>query len=318
MTDSANVENRIRLMPFTSRQLSFVSAAAGYALLASLLCAFLVIRSASTSFIQEPLTGERNPDRPSMEAHRAGEQAALSELDWTVFESSSPTREATEGALAGRFRLAGTFLEYGSDVENRRKAILDDLRTGVQSIVAEGADIDDVTVIRILTDRVVMRTGGREETLWLTFTDGAASKGNDAGDGVAESLSDIDESYNRFGGKRVGERRWVFKREALMGYYRELMDNPERLVKVFDSLHPVYTDNNSISGYHLQIEGEPEFFDAAGFMEGDVVRAVNSVDMTNRRRAEFFIRQFAEGKSSAFVIELERGGNRQKFIYQVR
>lgn len=296
-------------MAFTNRQLSLVSATAGYALLASLLCAFLVVRSDPTSSVQDTANDNEIPSKSSME-----ERGALSQLNWAVFESKNAARESVAGTLAGRFRLAGTFLEYGSDVKNRRKAILDDLRTGVQSIVAEGSDIDDVRVVRILTDRVIMRIGAREETLWLTFTDGAKSDD----DGDAEPFLEVDESYDRFGGKRVGERRWVFKRETLMRYYRELMDNPERLVKVFDSLHPVYTENNSISGYHLQIEGEPEFFDAAGFMEGDVVRAVNSVDMTNRRRAEFFIRQFAEGKSSAFVIELERGGNRQKMVYQVR
>ena len=40
--------------------------------------------------------------------------------------------------------------------------------------------------------------------------------------------------------------------------------------------------------------------------------------MTNRRRAEFFIKEFVGDRVNAFVIELERGGTTNKFIYHVR
>ncbi len=122
---------------------------------------------------------------------------------------------------------------------------------------------------------------------------------------------------NSFGGRQVSENRWVFSRQKLLEYYGQLRDEPERLVKVFDSLKPVYTDDRKISGYRLKAEGERAFFDAVGLREGDVIRSVNSIKMTNRRRAEMMIRDFVENRSSAFVFEVERDGKPQRQIYSV-
>ena len=90
------------------------------------------------------------------------------------------------------------------------------------------------------------------------------------------------------------------------------------MLQVFDSLKPIYDSNDKITGYRVGIEGEQDFFDAVGFRENDVVRKVNSLDMTNRNRAEFFIRQFAQEKLSAIVIDVERDGEPRRLVYQVR
>ena len=55
-----------------------------------------------------------------------------------------------------------------------------------------------------------------------------------------------------------------------------------------------------------------------GMKEGDVVRKVNSMDMTSRQRAEYFIKEFAADRANVFMIEIERDGTPQKLIYQVR
>ena len=125
-------------------------------------------------------------------------------------------------------------------------------------------------------------------------------------------------STNKYGGKMVGENSWVFNRQRLLDYYQELRDEPERLVKVFDSLKPLYTPDRRITGYHLGIEGEADFFEAAGMKEGDIVRAVNDVPMTNRRRAEHMISQFVTDQANAFVIEIERNGAPARLVYEVR
>lgn len=248
----------------------------------------------------------------------------LADLDWSRVTAAAspggPGPSSPAGSLAGRFRLAGTFLEYGDEaVPARRKAVLDDTRTGVQSILGEGEAIDDIRVLRVFIDRVTLRAGGRDEDLWMTFARMGSGGSGAATNTAAAAAGDAGAANaDRFGGRRVGENRWLFERSALMAYYRELMDEPERLVKVFDSLRPLYDDARKITGYELHIEGEPDFFDAVGFREGDVVRKVNSMDMTNRRRAEFFIKQFVEGRATAFVIDVERGGQAQKLIYQTR
>jgi type II secretory pathway component PulC len=103
-----------------------------------------------------------------------------------------------------------------------------------------------------------------------------------------------------------------------MGYYQELLDQPERLLKVFDSLAPLYNEERAIEGYRLNIEGEAEFFAAAGLRQNDVVRKVNGIEMTNRRRAENLIRRFAQDDLDIVVLELERDGAPVKQVYEMK
>jgi hypothetical protein len=177
--------------------------------------------------------------------------------------------------------------------------------------------LEDVLVARVFQDSVILRAGALEERLWLSFSKpatGASETGTTDAGGRAEAVGPTD----RFGGKRIGEHRWVFKRKAILDYYGELRDEPERLVQVFDSMKPLYDENERITGYHLGIEGEGEFFEAVGLKEGDVVRSVNSMRMTSRRRAEYFIKEFVADRANAFIIDIERGGEKQKLMYEVR
>lgn len=212
-----------------------------------------------------------------------------------------------------RFRLAGTFFQLSEDATNEvRRAILDDTSTGSQRIVSEGDALDGTLVLRILSDHVQIRDGTGEHSLWLSFTRGSGGAAETNSQDAASGLA------GRFGVRQVGTNRWVFSREPLMQYYKELMDQPERLVRVFDSLKPMYTAQGKIDGYRLNVEGEGDFFEAVGLKENDSVRSVNSLPMTSRQRAEFFIRQFVANRANAFVIEVERDGSRQKVVYEMR
>ena len=70
--------------------------------------------------------------------------------------------------------------------------------------------------------------------------------------------------------------------------------------------------------YVLDVEGEADFFRAVGLVQGDVVRRVNSMEMTNRNRAEYFIREFVVDRVNAFVIDIERDGEPTRLMYHVR
>lgn len=244
------------------------------------------------------------------------EPASPASCDWTIFQNRDGTIPMDQGSLAKRFRLAGTFFAYGGGVSESRKAILHDLAQGVQRISSEKDEIGSVRVVRIFHDRVMLRDGVNEEQLWLSF-----SRPKDKAPRVpfgTGAQGDIHGPTGRFGGKRVGEHSWVFKREVLLNYYEELRNEPERLVNVFDSLKPIYSDLDKITGYRLGIEGEEEFFDAAGMKQGDIIRRVNSVPMTNRRRAEYFIGEFIRDRANAFVLDIERKESKQKLVYQIR
>ena len=246
------------------------------------------------------------------------EPADVAVVDWAIVQQQSLAQKPPSGALADRFRLAGTFFEFGPTENRRRNAILDDRKTGSHHIVSEKDTIDDVTVVSIFLDRVVLRDAAGDVELWLNFAGGNAGGIRDNGPQGQNGPDTGEIPADRFGGRRVGPNRWVFDRKALVRYYQELRDEPERLVKVFDSLDPLYDDVGAITGYQLGAEGEKDFFAAAGLKDGDVVRRVNSVPMTNRRRAEFFISQFINNGANAFAVEVEREDSDVKLIYEIR
>jgi len=235
--------------------------------------------------------------------------------DWKVFEKRDISSGAGESSPGKRFRLAGTFFVHPEDgTPDTRKAVLDDLKSHTQRIVGENDELLDggVRVAQILRESVIIRgSDGQEEELRLGFSQGA---------GVARTGQEVGlagTALNRYGGKQTGAQRWVFSRDSLLSYYQELRDNPQRLVKVFDSLKPLYDDSKRIQGYQLGIEGEAEFFAAAGMKEGDVVRKVNSAPMTSRRSAENYLRQFVNGKATVFVLDIERSGKPERLIYEI-
>ncbi len=243
-----------------------------------------------------------------------------SELDYTVFISETDKSHKSLGKLAKRFRLAGTFFVYNSNGKDLRKAILDDLQSATQHIVREDDQIGSIKVMQVFRNRIVLRDRTHQEELWMSFSGHENESATDENNSSTVEDADTDgvKSSNRFGVRKIGKQRWVMDREKLMNYYQELMDDPERLVQVFDSLKPLYNEDSKITGYQLGVEGENEFFEAIGFKEGDVVRSVNSIPMENRRRAEYFIKEFINDRSNAFVLKMERNGAEQKFIYQVR
>jgi len=239
--------------------------------------------------------------------------------DWDIFHARGVAAPVSTGSLAKRFRLAGTYSVFGGGTTSDRKAVLDDLERQASHVVGEGDAIRDVTVVRIFRDRVILRSGANEEQLWLSFSKGGTGTGDasgagDTGDAGGAGVGVTD----RFGGKRIGEYRWVFKRQALLDYYSELMDEPDRLVQVFDSLAPVYDDERKITGYQLRLEGEKEFFDSVGLQEGDIVRSVNSIKMSNRMKAEYLIKEFVADRANAFIFDVERDGKLEKLMYEVR
>lgn len=252
---------------------------------------------------------------PSAAALPAGPVAESLPSDWNRLFVST-TAGTPEDQSRGRYRLAGTFLVYGG-LDDQRRAVLDDESNDEQLIVSERDELPDSSrVERITRESVLLQTPHGITELRLVFLGDRKGQGRDAGDDDAASIAQA--SPARFGGRQTAKNRWHFDRQKLLEYYAELRDEPERLVAVFDSLKPVYTSNESIEGYRLDIEGEADFFSAVGLHENDIVRSVNSVEMSNRRRAEHFIREFVADRANVFVLEVERDGKVEKLIYQVQ
>lgn len=261
--------------------------------------------------LHAPLNAHREPTE-------AVSVADWQSVPWKIFSGQSE-RDA-KGRLSQRFRLAGTFLVYHGDLTDSRRAILDDLSSRAQVIVSEGEGILEGRVIRIYRDHVVAVFPEGEESLWLGGGMAGRTEGNGGGtvSKPEASAEGATPANDRFGGRQTAEGRWEYQRDRLLAYYAELRDEPERLLSVFDSLKPLYDEQRRITGYHLDVAGEAEFFKSVGLRQGDAVRAVNSMPMTNRKRAEYFITEFINDRASAFVLDIERDGRRQKLVYEIR
>ena len=238
---------------------------------------------------------------------------------WGVY---APGKNATIGMNSSnepphRFRLAGTFFTLGDGTNDARRAILDDTKTKQQSIVGMGEQVDGWTVTEVGAESALLVRGGERELLRLGF----AGPKTAASVSVATNAVALDQGEKVLEesafGKRVGDTRWVLSRAALLDYYQQLLDNPERVAALYVSLKPDYK-GDEVAGYRLNQEGEQDFFKAMGLQEGDVVRRVNSMNMTSQTRAEYFIGEFVKDRLGAVVIDIERSGTPQKMIYLMR
>lgn len=233
----------------------------------------------------------------------------------------SAERGPQAGELARRFRLAGTILSVSDIAAGEPMAIIDDRDTVTQRIVVRNGEVvPGVVLTQVKAESVVLSGPSGEEEIFLEKATGEGAIAS-VGTHTVEPL-DAGAAPEAFAGKQVFPNRWEFDRTALLDYYAELRNEPERLLSVFDSMDPVYVTDldgeRRITGYVVDVVGEADLFSAAGLANGDVVRSVNSVLMTNRRRAESFIKSFVEGKLTTFVLEVERNGETTKQVYMVK
>lgn len=230
---------------------------------------------------------------------------------WSAFKSSTSVLLGPENE---NYRLAGTFFLMAKtrDGERRRLAIIDDVANNQQFIVSEGQDFQGHEVVRIYHDKLIMRKDARDITLTLSFANPAKS------DESLEATTSEEGEYEASPyGKQIGANRWVLQKNTLREYYKELLEDPERIAAIYMSMKPDLVDDK-VAGYLIDKEGEGGFFDAVGLSDGDIIRKVNSMDMTSQRRGEYFLSEFIQDRLGAVVIDIERDGKPEKLIYLLR
>ena len=299
--------NRIRLMSFVSHYFSILKSLR----LPAVILVLLVCGAYGILYYYLPKPSQTNDLVTVAEAPNWPTLPAKIELNWDQFSGSGESSKLGQPDFAKDFRFAGTFFLFGSNGEEIRKAVLSLASEGRQVIASEGDVIAGVTVLKIFEDRVILKLANETTELRLSFSSVASEV-----DEVHEKPEKAD-PIERFG-KSVAKNSWILRRESLLDYYYELLEEPERLLNVFDSLKPLYGEGNRINGYTLGVEGESEFFNAVGLKEGDIIKKVNSLKMTSRNRAEFFIKQVVQKKLSAIVIDIERDGQPKRLVYRVR
>ena len=213
-------------------------------------------------------------------------------------------------AIEKRFRLAG--FRLNARKPGNSSAIIEDREAGCQWMRRKGEKIaDEVSIANVGTNSVALSTPYGVYSLYLS------RKGAVGGEGVSTAESEASDfssgAVSRLVGAEVAPGSWKFRRGDMMAYFNEIKVRPERIGAVFDTLAPVwYTDENDgkqkIEGYRVEICGEEDFFKAVGFKEGDIVREVNGIRMTNRYAAEELIRRFVYGDLHFAHIKMERDG----------
>lgn len=230
----------------------------------------------------------------------------------------------SSGELAKRFRLAGIIFGTQNFGAINPQAIIDDRQLVRQSVVIRGDEVvPGISVVEVKQSSVILRDANGDEEIFLEKRN-SPTPAVKAIEEVADTGNNLtrEEAAKRFGGVEVFPGRWEFDRQVVMDYYDELMNNGERMLTIFDSMDPVYEvdaiGDRYISGYEVGVEGEQDFFIAAGLKNGDIVRTVNSVPMANRRFAERFIKEFVNGQTEMFVLEVERDGKIEKQVYTIK
>ena len=238
-------------------------------------------------------------------------------LDWTVFSLPDTGAPGDDAGFISKFHFAGTFFVYNPAGGERRKAVVSVEPHSVQQIVSEGERIDGAIIKHIYSDRIVLESNGKIAELHLSFSGAREAESDSPQPGAAAGA--VESSDRTRFGRLLTDNSWMLERSLLLDYYNELMGEPQRLLSVFDSFEPIYKKGSKkIEGYHITVKGEDEFFKEIGLKEGDVIRKVNSLRMTNRNRAEFFIRQVIGNRLNAIVIDIERDGKPMRLVYQVR
>jgi type II secretory pathway component PulC len=243
---------------------------------------------------------------------------------WAAFRAPAEGGPSGAGRLARRFRFAGTFFltpDGAGDHEASRHAVLEDAQQGDQHLVGVGDRVGDVSVVAIRPHEVVLRQGDYEESLRRSYDTGPPASSAADTDPADVPWDQRIREETPFGKHLItdgpNEDRWIISREALLDYRETLLDNPERLANLFVSMRPDRIDGK-IEGYRLQMQGEEAFYQGVGLREQDVVRKVNSMNMTRQERAEYFIREFVNDRLSAVVLDIERDGRPHKLIYYLR
>lgn len=231
--------------------------------------------------------------------------------------ASTPSQGAREkffADLSARFRLAGFRIDPGNPEGSR--AIIEDCESRRQWIRRRGDSIAPaVTVAGVETNGVTLSTPYGPCRLALSRR--AAGPGQ-AARNASPANADAPQpqpggAAERLVGHETNPGVWTFRRDDLMDYYEEVRRRPERLEAVFDTLAPIWYEDETdgrqkIEGYRVEPCGEELFFAAVGLREGDVVREVNGIRMDNRFAAEELIRRFASGDLTFAHIRMERDG----------
>jgi len=160
----------------------------------------------------------------------------------------------------------------------------------------------DVTLAKVLTKQVVLNNGGRYELLTL-FEDNPLAKAVRVSTGQSEPLNTptkIPDSPNTASGVVIDSPEAT----AIAARYRDrLYNEPESLARTLKV--SAVNDENGIYGYRVAPGSDATAFKALGFESGDIVTAVNGLDLSDPANTVSLYQSMRDATEATF--ELKRG-----------
>lgn len=176
----------------------------------------------------------------------------------------------------------------GNGVEDSRALIADG--SGEEKPYAVGDDLArGVTVEAIFADRVILMRNGKAETLRLNK--------DQPGSSAVASTTPTDTGAAMDSGAA-----------ATLGAARDqIMQDPSRASE-YIRVQPASV-NGQLRGYRIYPGRDRELFNSVGLRPGDVVTAVNGIELDNAQKALQMLNDLS--RASNFVLTVERGGQAQ-------
>jgi hypothetical protein len=202
-------------------------------------------------------------------------------------------------------------------------ALVDDAESGRQHLVSAGDRLGPFRVTGIGREYLALGNGDRIWELEMTGTTrawaGAERGGARAGEEAPVTWETMPALETTPFGKRVADNQWVIQREAVFDYTRALIEEPRRAIALYSNFAKAPpSEEGGFEGFRLTMRAEQEFLGAMGLEDGMVIRAVNSMEMSNQGRAEYMVREFMRGQMGAVVLDVEQDGEMKKLIYVIR
>ncbi len=228
---------------------------------------------------------------------------------------SAANRATGDFDTPAELRLAGTFLAYGGGRTGvDRLAVIEQTRKGTQRIVTIGEDFAGGVVEEIARDRLVVRRPDGSRLVFASFEEGAPRP---APPPVPEEAGALEEVVADTLAYQVSPFRRVINRDNVLALQERLLKNPEQLAEILGAVQPV-EGAKGLEGYRVRSLRDNSLLNAFGLRPGDVIRKVNSVEMTSPKRAEYFYREFLRNDLTALVLEIERDGGTTNLIYSIQ
>jgi len=114
--------------------------------------------------------------------------------------------------------------------------------------------------------------------------------------------------------KSIPHDRMIISPSEVQAINTELNAAPEQRAKVADSLIPLRDEKGRITGYIVHIRSAPEAFARFGIQNGDIIRKINNMPMTEAKRWKYIVEEILTGKVNGIVVDIERGGEPRKLV----